>query len=89
MWKDFEMRYVNDESQVASVNQMNLDADWQIVPEPPKRYTFIEAVALMKQGKKMKISREKMTIENGEFVVDGEPCVIDLKQVESQWEEVQ
>jgi hypothetical protein len=53
-----------------AINAGHLDARWEIEQPPPREYTFIEAVEMMKAGKKM---RPTIVIENGcEFsAIDG------------------
>lgn len=36
------------------VEARDLDADWQVVEPPPKEYSFMEAFAMMEQGKWMR-----------------------------------
>jgi len=51
IWKDGYL--ANERGHSVEINQWNMDHAWQIVPDPPKTYTFMEALEMMKQGRVM------------------------------------
>jgi len=80
------------------INEYTLTNSWQIIPDPPKRYSFMEAVEMMKQGRKMWINKPRCdsiyTIYDNRIVRIGEEssghhAPLNLVMIESQWEEVQ
>jgi hypothetical protein len=69
-WAGGNLRTDDFEKPRAFICERYLDARWEIEQPPPREYTFIEAVEMMKAGKKM---RPTIVIENGcEFsAIDG------------------
>jgi hypothetical protein len=51
-----------------AINAEHLDARWEIEQPPPREYTFLEAVEMMKAGQRM---RPKMVIAGHYFHFDG------------------
>lgn len=52
-WTSLGLQWVND-GEFVPVNAQIVMNKWQIVPDPPKTYTFMEAVEMMKNHKRMR-----------------------------------
>jgi hypothetical protein len=53
-WASGNLRRDDFEKPRAFICEGHLDARWEVEQPPPREYTFLEAVELMKAGKKMK-----------------------------------
>jgi hypothetical protein len=79
-------------------NDTVLYNSWDLVPEPPKRYDFVEALAMMRQGKWMRpvgtaywFSRNLagVWVERGVAAETHEAMSITLSNTDQMWEERQ
>jgi hypothetical protein len=85
-----------------NISSMALDGEWEIEQPPPKKYSFLEAVALMEQGKTMRpvsvghddvrhtfeVRRHRSA--NRFFVVGSTTEMgMSLPEIQSEWEEAQ
>jgi hypothetical protein len=103
-WDDGRLWIEAARTQPADVCAMYLDCEWEIEQPPPKKYTFLEAVALMEQGKtmrpmqtpwiKVKVVNCKTPHHSVQFIVSGKDdnyagYSLEYGSVKSEWEEVQ
>jgi hypothetical protein len=67
-WASGNLRRDDFEKPRAFICEGHLDARWEVEQPPPREYTFLEAVELMKAGQRM---RPKMVIAGHYFHFDG------------------
>jgi hypothetical protein len=87
VWADPRER---DNYVLLTLDMMNLD--WEIEQPPPKRYTFLEAVAMMEQGKRMRPvgwHGSYFSVENGRTIYNGTTQDMRVYMIKAQWEECQ
>jgi hypothetical protein len=94
-WGDGRLWIEASRTHPADVCAMYLDCEWEIEQPPPKRYTFLEAVALMEQHK---VSRIRSVLSGHQFHLVSYDSLLfsrvaqrgpTIQEIQGQWEEVQ
>ena len=61
---------------------------WSIVEEPPKEYTFAEALPLMKQGKRLRSMASELCHPFGRYEPLKDTDMFSTREIEGKWIEV-